>query len=260
MFAAISLVRVLPDRSRPRRSSGRRTAAAGRGGRGPGSRRWSRSAGRWAARRTSTTAAQASALASAVGRDARAVAGVPLPGRGVVAVELGVDRLVAAHPGGDQPPQQRPAQVGVDGQARRSVVRAVEQAGDQRRGRVGSVATPANARTQRELVVAARLGGLRQAAQRGGEARPWPSARWSGSTYRSTADAACRSTDCTVTMSVSAPTPLQTSWTKSRARISASRVMSQAALQHSARASESSSSPSEDVSVASERSSSRIFA
>ena len=60
--------------------------------------------------------------------------------------------------------------------------------------------------------------------------------------------------------SVSAAMLPSTSSTKSVARISASRVMSHAAPQHSARASESSRRDSPATTVSSERSSSRIFA
>ncbi len=60
--------------------------------------------------------------------------------------------------------------------------------------------------------------------------------------------------------SVSRPMALSTSATKSVALISASRVMSHAAPQHSARARESSSVPRPLTTVASERSSRRILA
>ena len=67
----------------------------------------------------SVSSRQAAALCSASGIAARPAAACLRPGVGGVPGQLGVDLGVAGPAGRGQPPQQRPAQLGVDGQARR---------------------------------------------------------------------------------------------------------------------------------------------
>ncbi len=111
--------------------------------------------------------AQALALASSVGIEARGLRGRALARRGRVADQLGVDVGGAEHPAHDQGPGERPAQVGVDGQPGRG--RDAEQDGVEELevglggGRLGEGVEVG------ELVVRPALGALEQAAQRGGQ-------------------------------------------------------------------------------------------
>ena len=90
--------------------------------------------------------------------------------------------------------------------------------------------------------------------------RVHPVGAHAGSVNEASAVCTRASSDWTTLLSVSAPTPASTSCTQSRAASSASRVMSQPADQHSARASGSVRSPIRLRSVASERSSRRSLA
>ena len=169
-------------------------------------------------------------------------------------------RSSSARPARGQPGEQRPAQVRCRRPAPRG--RATRRAAPRGRRAPSSLcAAAAKAAREGELVVAARLGLLQQPAQRPAPTSPCSSARLAGrgevvdglgGVGRDPARTRTRRSRRAMLPSTSA--------TKSVARISASRVMSHAAPQHSARASESSSRERPPTTVSSDRSSSRILA
>ena len=159
--------------------------------------------------------------------------GAPHAGRGGVALVLGVDLGVAGAR------RWRPARTGTPSARRRrppgprsSVTRRAARAGRRRARRCG--------RRWRRCATTAAARRCRPAPPRGRPARGRraSSSRWAPTTgrrRRSAPSARRASSDWTTLISVSASTPASTSCTHSRAGSSASRVMSQAADQHSAR-------------------------
>ena len=163
MFCAISLVRDSPTRSRARRSSGRRTAAAARGWSGswePGDRRGLQRVGQRVA-----VDDRRPGLAPSPRRSAGTRARSPPP--------AGRTRCVSPAPARRRSPSsprtsaRRPAGAAAPSAGRcrcrgpSSVRAAVEQAA-RRRSSCSSVAAPGRTPGPGQLVVAARLGGLQQ--------------------------------------------------------------------------------------------------